>query len=216
MDDEGDLLAGLKRRDPQVFTAFFEAHADRVYRLAVGMLGNDDDAQEVVQATFLSAFEAIERFEPRAHLGTWLYRVAYNHALMLVRRRHPSMPLPEEGDEGTGDWDGTGGAIIPMPTALADWSALPEHVLLGAEARAALHTAVAELPPGLRAAFVLRDVEGFSTAECAHVQGISDAACKVRLHRARLALRERLSAYFGERVTAPSTPQRARNKGEAQ
>ncbi|HEV2456786.1 MAG TPA: sigma factor-like helix-turn-helix DNA-binding protein, partial [Ktedonobacterales bacterium] len=71
-------------------------------------------------------------------------------------------------------------------------------------AQEALKAAIAALPPGLRAAFVLRDVEGLSTAECSQVQGISDAACKVRLHRARLALREQLSAYFGGWVAAPA------------
>src|SRR5579859_8111033 len=88
-----------------------------------------------------------------------------------------------------------------MPASLVDWSTLPEGRLLSLEAQDALRAAIAELPPGLRAAFVIRDVEGLSTAECSQVQGISDAACKVRLHRARLALRDRLSGYFGEWVT---------------
>ncbi|HEX6541438.1 MAG TPA: sigma-70 family RNA polymerase sigma factor [Ktedonobacterales bacterium] len=191
--DDATLLAGLKRRDPDAFERFFAAYGDRVYRIAVGILGDDADAQEVVQATFLSAFEALDRFEPRARLSTWLYRIAYNHALMLVRRRRPSEALPE--DEST---------AAPMPHALVDWSALPEEQILGAEAQAILTTAIAELPAGLRAAFVLRDVEGLTTAECSEVQGISDVACKVRLHRARLALRERLSAYFGEWVALPA------------
>jgi RNA polymerase sigma-70 factor (ECF subfamily) len=190
---EAELLVGLQHHNPRAFEAFFETYVDRVYRIAAGILGNDADAQEVVQATFLSAFEAVDRFEPRARLGTWLYRIAYNHALMLARRRHPTEPLPEED-----------GAAAPMPTALVDWSALPEERLLSGEAQEALKRAIAELPPGLRAAFVLRDVEGLSTAECSQVQGISDAACKVRLHRARLALRERLSAYFGEWVAEPA------------
>lgn len=111
---------------------------------------------------------------------------------MLARRQHPTASLPEED-----------GVAAPMPSALVDWSTLPEERLLSAEAQDALKSAVSELPAGLRAAFVLRDVEGLSTAECSQVQGISDAACKVRLHRARLALRERLSAYFAEWVSAP-------------
>lgn len=190
--EEAKLLAGLQRHDPQAFETLFETHVDRIYRIAAGILGNDADAEEVVQATFLSAFQAIDRFEPRARLGTWLYRIAYNHALMLARRQHPTASLPEED-----------GVAAPMPSALVDWSTLPEERLLSAEAQDALKSAVSELPAGLRAAFVLRDVEGLSTAECSQVQGISDAACKVRLHRARLALRERLSAYFGEWVSAP-------------
>lgn len=195
--DEVTLVDALKRREPQAFTTFFDTHVDRVYRIAAGILGNDADAQDVVQATFLSAFEAIERFESHAQLGTWLYRIAYNHALMLARRRHPSTPLPGEEDR---DEEGA----LPLPSALLDWSALPEDEVLGAEAQEALRAAIAELPPSLRAAFVLRDVEGLSTADCAQVQELSEGACKVRLHRARLALRERLSAYFGERLTAPA------------
>ncbi len=192
-EDDAALLVGLRRHDPRAFERFFETHADRVYRIAVGIVGDDADAQEVVQVTFLSAFEALDRFEPRARLSTWLYRITYNHALMLARRRHPVEPLPEEE-----------AGAPPMPAALVDWSTLPEERLLGTEAQAMLKAAIAELPPGLRAAFVLRDVEGLSTAECSQVQGISDGACKVRLHRARLALRERLSAYFGEWVAAPA------------
>jgi RNA polymerase sigma-70 factor, ECF subfamily len=192
---EANLLAGLQRHDPQAFEMFFQTHVDRVYRIAVGILGNDADAQEVVQATFLSAFEAVDRFEPRARLGTWLYRIAYNHALMMARRRHPAEPLPEEDGDG---------ATAPMPASLVDWSSLPEERFMSAEAQDALTAAIAELPPRLRAAFVLRDVEGLSTAECSQVQGITDAACKVRLHRARLALRERLSEYFAEWVAVPA------------
>ncbi len=193
--DDAVLLAGLKGRAPTAFEQFFTAYADRVYRIAVGIVGDAADAQEVVQATFLSAFEALDRFEPRARLSTWLYRIAYNHALMLVRRRRPSEALPEDDS-----------AAVPMPSALVDWSALPEEQLLGAEAQTILTDAIAELPPGLRAAFVLRDVEGLTTAECSEVQGISDAACKVRLHGARLALRERLSASFGEWLETPAMP----------
>ncbi len=186
MDDEATLIAGLRRRDQQAFAAFFERYADRVYRLAYGIVGNEADAEEVLQTTFISAFEAIDRFEQHARLGTWLYRIAYNHALMLLRKRRPVEPLPEDDGE------------LPMPAALTDWTALPEERLLSREARDILRHAIAALPDGLREAFVCRDVEGLSTAECAQVIGISEGAVKVRLHRARLAMRERVSAYFGE------------------
>lgn len=189
MLDDTKLLAGLRQRDPQAFTQFFDANVDRVYRLALGMLGQRADAEEIVQATFLSAFEAIERFEPRAQLSTWLYRIAYHHALMLLRRRHPEeQPLPDDGES------------LPLPATLGDWSTLPEDQLLNDEVHETLFAAISSLPERLRAAFVLRDIETLSTAECAHVQGISESACKVRLHRARLLLRERLSQYFREQV----------------
>lgn len=199
--DESALVAGLQQHDARAFEALFDLHADRVYRIAAGMLGNDADAQEVVQATFLSVFEAIDGFEPRARLSTWLYRIAFNHALMLLRRRHPTEELPD--DDGA----------LTVPTALMDWSALPENQLLSAEAQEALRAAILSLPAGLRAAFVLRDIEGLSTSDCAHVQSISETACKVRLHRARLALREQLSVYFSEWIAAPAR-QRVADKGD--
>ncbi|HEX8997073.1 MAG TPA: sigma-70 family RNA polymerase sigma factor [Ktedonobacterales bacterium] len=187
--DDATMLAGLRQRDPAVFAAFFDANVDRVYRLAMGILGNETDAEEVTQATFVSAMESIDHFEPHARLSTWLYRIAHNHAMMLVRRRRPTDALPE--DDG-----------LPMPSALVDWTTVPEDRLLSDEAQQELWTAIAGLPQGLRAAFILRDVEGLSTADCAFAQSITDSACKVRLHRARLLLRERLSVYFGEWASA--------------
>jgi RNA polymerase sigma-70 factor (ECF subfamily) len=188
MPDDQELLTRLRQHEEAAFTEFFETYADRVYRLAIGLLKQEDDAEEVVQATFVSAFEAIDRFEPQARMSTWLYRIAYNHALMLLRRRHAVDPLPEEEEDTT-----------PFPVQLVDWSHLPDQHALSGEAQEVLRTAINELPVGLRAAFMLRDMEELSTAECAHVQELTEAACKVRLHRARLRLREQLSTYFSER-----------------
>lgn len=190
------LLAGLRRHDPQMFTVFFETYADRVFRLAAHLLGNEQDAEEATQATFISAFAAIDRFEPEAKISTWLYRIAYNHSLMLLRGRHAVSELPDEDE------------ALPIPSVLVDWSQLPETQLLSEEAATMLRAAIGDLPEPLRAAFVLRDIERLSTAECAHVQQISEAACKVRLHRARLHLRERLSEYFAERVRQPVREER--------
>ncbi len=94
---------------------------------------------------------------------------------MLLRRRHQIDPLPDEDES------------LLLPVALVDWSHLPEDQVLGEEAQEMLRAGISELPLGLRAAFILRDIEGVSTAECAHVQGLTEAACKVRLHRVRLA-----------------------------
>lgn len=194
---EADLLAGLRQRDSASFTRFFDTYVDRIYRLAMGILGNEADAEEVTQATFVSAMEAIDRFEPHASLSAWLYRIAHNHAMMLIRGRHPAEPLPEDDS-------------VPMPAALLDWTTLPEERLLGSEASSELWAAIGALPTGLRAAFILRDVEGLSTAECSYAQSITESACKVRLHRARLLLRERLSVYFSEWAAASGA--RARDK----
>lgn len=192
MDTDDALLEGLRRGDTRAYTALFEAYVDRIFRLAVNMLKNEADAEEVVQATFLSAFEGIDHFEQRGKLSTWLYTIAYRHALMLLRKRQTSREateqLPEEDEQDV--------AI----THFVDWSGWPEAQALNHEAQEMIREAVAQLPDGLRSAFVLRDIEGLSTADCAQIQVISEGACKVRLHRARLALRERLSAYFSNQA----------------
>ncbi len=191
--DDGALLARLQDDDPEAFRALFEAHADRVYRLALSLLRDPSRAEDVVQETFLAALTHLGRFEGRARLGTWLYRVAYNASLSQLRQRvEEELPAEDDAPEDQ--------APIPMPRTFVDWDLTPETLLGDSEARAQLDAAIAALPESQRAAFLLRDVEGLSTAETAEALGLSEAAVKVRLHRARLALREHLSAYFAERL----------------
>jgi RNA polymerase sigma-70 factor (ECF subfamily) len=166
-----------------------ERYSGTVYNLALRLMRNDSlEAEEVLQETFISAYRALDRFEGRSLLSTWLYRIAYNAALMRLRKRQPSVvsidepALNEEGD--------------PIPRQLVDWGGGPEQALLDGELRKLLDAAVAALPETLRSVFVLRDIEGLSTAETAAVLDLTESNVKVRLHRARLALRERLSAYF--------------------
>jgi len=194
MPDETALLQGLRRCDPAAFTELFELYSDRVFRLAVRFLNDEREAEEVVQDTFLAVFEKIDGFEGRSRLGTWIYRIAANFALMRLRARRPDDRSldAEPGDEGE--------AILPA--VLADWTSAPESLLSSTEALAAMEHAIAELPDALRTAFVLRDLEELSTEDAAETLGITPGALKVRLHRARLLLRERLSAYFAERLPA--------------
>ncbi len=191
--DEAAFLARLQAGDAQAFRALFEAHADRLYRLALSLVRDPARAEDVVQETFLAALTHLGKFEGRARLSTWLYRVAYNASLSQLRQRVDD-ELPDEG-EASED-----GLPIPMPRTLVDWDLTPEAVLGNREARAQLEAAIASLPESQRAVFLLRDVEGFSTADTAEALGLSEGAVKVRLHRARLALREHLSAYFAERL----------------
>ena len=166
-----------------------ERYSGTVYNLALRMMHNNHmEAEDVLQETFISAFRALDRFEGRSLLSTWLYRIAYNAALMRLRRREPitvSIDEPVTNDEGD-----------PIQRQLVDWGAGPDQVLLDGELRVVLDTAVAALPESLRSVFVLRDIEGLSTAETAAVLDLTETNVKVRLHRARLALRERLSSYF--------------------
>ena len=172
-----------------------ERHSSTVYNLALRLMNNPQEAEEVLQETFISAFRSLDRFEGRSRLGTWLYRIAYNAALMRLRKRElatSSIDEPLVNEEGES-----------LPRQLIDWSSLPDDAVLGAELRSVLEQAVGMLPETLRTVFVLRDIEGLSTAETAEVLGLTETNVKVRLHRARLALRERLTAYFAG--SAPGT-----------
>lgn len=189
-------LDALRAGDSQALTALFEAYADRIYRLALGVLRDPAAAEDIVQETFLSALTHMGRFEGRSSLGTWLYRIGYNASLDRLRRRQEE-PLPpdEPADES--------GAAIPLPRSLVEWSLTPENRLAENEIAAELDRAIGELPESLRVVFLLRDVDELSTLETAEALGLTEGAVKVRLHRARLALRERLSEYFAERSPRP-------------
>lgn len=182
-------IEALKRRDPDALAAIFDRYANRIYRLAVGMLHDEQQADGVVQDTFIKLIERIDAFEGRADIGTWLYRVAYNECLGRLRRekRHRSDTLDDLPED-------------TLPAHFVDWGSLPETALADTEAQAHMQAAIAALPPSLRAVFTLRDVEELSTRETAQALSISEGAVKVRLHRARLALRESLAAYFEEYV----------------
>ncbi len=186
-------LEALRRRDRQEMSRLVEAFSDVVYRLGMKMLGNPQDAEDVLQSTFLKVFEALPTFEGRSSLSTWIYRIAMNEALMILRKRRPEVGLaPEENDEDD--------EPLSKPQALVDWCCLPENELLSAEGRRVLEDAIHKLPEKLRMVFILRDIEGLSTEKTAEVLGLSETNVKTRLLRARLRLREMLSEYYGEHV----------------
>ena len=190
---EAELLADLRAGEPAAYRQLVERNSANIYNLSLKLLGDEQEAEDVLQETFLNAFKAIDRFEGRSQLSTWLYRIAYNASLMRLRKRQQMTtfsldePRRESGEE-------------QLSRPLVDWSLLPDDQLLSAEARQEMDKAIAELPETLRSAFVLRDIQGLSGQETAEVLGITVQAVKNRLHRTRLRLRERLSGYFSERV----------------
>ena len=194
MNDGGaDLsLQKLQAGDREEFARLVDAHSARIYRLGLRMLGNAQDAEEVLQNTFLNAMLNISRFEGRSSLETWLYRIAANEALMLIRKLRPQTSLDEESTS-----DASGEA---RPRDFADWSGLPEDQLLDQEGRQALDEAVQSLPDALRLVFVLRDVQGLSIKETAETLSLTEVNVKTRLLRARMRLREHLAAYYAERA----------------
>ena len=186
---EQALIERLRAGDKAACAQCVELHAGGLYRLALRMMRNENEAEDVVQEALLSAFRAIQSFDGRASLKTWLYRIAYNAALMRLRRAEPvTVPVDEPADDDP----------AVQPVELRDWCCLPEQEFESAAARAELERAIGELTPRLRDVFVLRELEELSTEETAKTLGVSEAAVKVRLHRARLWLRERLAGYFSE------------------
>jgi RNA polymerase sigma-70 factor (ECF subfamily) len=195
MDNDILLVRAAQRGDKHAFAQLVEKYEQRVYNLARKMMRNQQDAEDVLQETFISVFRHLDEFQGDAAFATWLYRIATNASLMKLRgRKTPPLSLdePVESDDGDG----------AMPREIVDWSFTPEEALLSTEVRAQMDAAVEALPESMRAVFVLRDIEGLSVQETADVLGISVPNVKTRLHRARLILRENLSAYFKEHALA--------------
>jgi RNA polymerase sigma-70 factor (ECF subfamily) len=184
------LIEKIKGGDYQAFEALVNRYEGKVYRLAMRMLRNQQDAEDALQESFLQVYRGLNSFEGRSNFSTWLYRLATNVCLMKIRHRETEpqgmlpledfLPRHEEGEQ----------------PVLQEWPQKPEEVLLTKESREKMMEALERLPAEYRAVFVLRDIEGFSNAEAGEALGISVAAVKSRLHRARLALRGMLAEYF--------------------
>ena len=187
-DSEMALVHAAKQGDVGAFEQLLRGTQGMVFRVAQHITGSREDAEEVVQEAFLKAFQNLDRFEERSRFSTWVTRITVNTALMRLRRRrgHETVPLHEDDADD--------------PTALsqevADWRPDPEQIYDRRELHAILARALAGLPQHYSTVFLLRDVEGFSTAETAEALGLSITAVKARLLRARLQLRQRLSSYF--------------------
>ena len=185
-------VEALRAGDCAEFARLVDAYSAPIYRLGLKMLGTPQDAEDVLQNTFLSALTHLAAFEGRSSISTWLYRIASNEALMQIRRKRNNINIEdlqtENSDEGL------------IPEIFMDWSALPESELMNGEAKSKLDDAVNQLPESLRMVFLLRDVEGISIKETAEILSLTETNVKTRLLRARMMLREQLSAYYGERA----------------
>lgn len=185
-------LPALKSGDRAEFARLVDLATPAIYRLGLKMLGDAQDAEDILQNTFLKALQSLKDFEGRSSPMTWLYRIAVNEALMLIRRRKPQVGIADEAGESDD---------LIAPVQLTDWCCLPESDFMTAESKRALDAAIQTLPEKLRVVFVLRDIEGLSIQETMDALELSDTAVKSRLLRARLHLREQLSGYFGDRLS---------------
>lgn len=186
-DNEINLDA-LRQKDKRAFAELLDQNSNQIYRLALKMVGNVQDAEDILQETFIKAYNNIDTFEGRAKVSTWLYRIAVNQSLMTIRKRkRDEVLLDPEVETQNGE---------SLPRQIVDWCCLPEKELMSNETHLHIEEAIKTLSDSNRAAFLLRDVEGLSTQDAAEALDISESALKVRLMRARMQLREELTDYF--------------------
>lgn len=181
---ETELIDRARAGDENAFAELVAAHADQVYG-ALRRFGLDpNEADEVALEVFVRAWRGIGRFQGRAKLSTWLYRIAYNEAQRALSRRHPA------------GGDATAEDVDPVAGVPDDEQHGPAAQALDREFGEVLDRALAQLPPDWRVAVVLRDLEGLSTREAAEIAGVRQAAFKSRLHRGRMQLRTLLAPYL--------------------
>ena len=181
---EAGLLAGLRARDAQAFETLVREQTGRLLSVARRLLRNEEEARDAVQEAFLSAFRALDRFEGASLLSTWLHRIVVNTCLMRLRSRKREAP-EEDLDELLPAFDSSG----HHAAAVTDWSQDVHKALEREETRLAVRRAIDQLPESYRTALLLRDIEEMELADVAATLEITPNAAKVRIHRARQALR---------------------------
>lgn len=162
------------------FDSIVEQHSDFVYNVAYRVMGSPQEAEDVTQDAFLSAYRAYDRFRGQSHVTTWLYRITMNAALMRLRKTKRDRTLTNTGVDDM---------------EVVDWTKNPHKDALDSELGDKLREGIDLLEPDLRAALVLRDVQGLSNAEAAETLDITVSALKSRLHRARMVVRRYLEEY---------------------
>ena len=195
--DEQPLVERARNGDAEAFTALVEQYERKIFRLAKHITNNDDDAEDVLQETFLKAYSHLDSFQGNSKFYTWIVRIAVNEALMKLRKRKSDKTVSLDEPTDTGE------DVVVREVAV--WEDNPEQKYSREEIREILDKAIESLKPAFRTVFVLRDIEELSTEETAEALGLSIPAVKSRLLRARLQLREKLTRVFrrkGEDVFA--------------
>jgi RNA polymerase sigma-70 factor (ECF subfamily) len=186
--DESGLVARARDGDSGAFNELVNRYSRKIYRLAKHITQNDEDAEDVLQETFLKAYEHLNGFQGQSKFYTWIVRIAVNESLMKLRKRKSDRTVPLDEPLDTGE--------DTVVREIAVWDENPEQKYSREELAQILDEAVQGLKPVFRTVFVLRDIEELSTEEAAEALGISVPAVKSRLLRARLQLREKLSRFF--------------------
>jgi RNA polymerase sigma-70 factor, ECF subfamily len=186
--EELDLVTRARADDAEAFNDLVRRYERKIYRLAKNITQHDEDAEDVLQETFLKAFEHLGDFQGNSKFYTWLVRIAVNESLMKLRKRKTDRTVPLDEPVDTGE--------ETVVREIAVWDEDPEQKYSQEELGQILNEAVQSLKPAFRTVFVLRDIEELSTEETAQTLNISVPAVKSRLLRARLQLREKLTRFF--------------------
>ena len=210
-DPDAEEVRRAKAGDYSAFEALVSKYERPIYTLARRIAGNAEDAEDVVQESFASVVEHFADFREESSFYTWLSRIASNHALKLLRKRRGLTTVPlDEGAVSDREH-------LPRPEFIAPWAEDPVEAARNPSIRALVEKTLGELDEKYRLAFVLRDIQGLSTEAAAETLGITEGNLKVRLLRARLQLRERLTRELGDkaaRVTPPTDHEETRHGDE--
>lgn len=186
--DESVLVAQAREGDTTAFGELVRRYENKIFRLAQHITQNREDAEDVLQETFLKAYEHLDQFQGNSKFYTWIVRIAVNQALMKLRRRKTDKSVSIDENIDTGE--------DTIVREIAAWGEDPEQRFSREELGEILDSAIQSLEPPYRSVFVLRDIEDLSTEETAEALDLSIPAVKSRLLRARLQLREKLTRYF--------------------
>jgi RNA polymerase sigma-70 factor, ECF subfamily len=186
--DEATLVAQSREGNARAFGELVRRYEGKIFRLAQHVTQNREDAEDVLQETFMKAYEHLDQFQGNSKFYTWIVRIAVNQALMKLRRRKTDRSVSLDDEIDTGE--------DTVVREIAAWDENPEQQYSREELTTILDSAVQSLAPPYRSVFVLRDMEELSTEETAEALGLSVPAVKSRLLRARLQLREKLTRYF--------------------
>jgi RNA polymerase sigma-70 factor (ECF subfamily) len=186
-DPERALVVAAQAGDVSAFESLVAMYERKIFRLAMNITQNREDAEDVMQNAFLKAYEHLGNFQGDSRFYTWLVRIAVNEGLMRLRKRRPNQVSLDEQIEGDENL---------MPREIVDWGPSPEQRFAQTELQEILRAVIGELHEDFRTVFLLRDVEDLSTEETAQLLGLSGPAVKSRLLRARLKLRQKLNRYF--------------------
>jgi RNA polymerase sigma-70 factor (ECF subfamily) len=188
VDDELELVEKARKGDAGSFSLLLRRYEGKIFRLAMNITQNREDAEDVLQEAFLKAYEHLDQFQGNSRFYTWIVRIAVNQALMKLRKRRSDRAVSLDEQIDTGE--------DTVVREIAAWDPDPEERFSREELHGILTGAIDELSPIYRTVFTLRDVDGLSTEETAEVLDLTVPAVKSRLLRARLQLRDKLTRFF--------------------